>query len=547
MGAFPLGKERSKVSVRPDDRFVRRFRALARAGALSCIGLGVLVLLGWVVGIEPLKRVFHGAGAMKPGTALCMALLGASLALRLAPGVPRRRVPLAIACAVLASTVASVILFEYLSGSSFWIDRVLFPPVFHEAGPRPGRMAPLSAFGFLFLGASLASLHMNHPRLAHALALPAGFTSAGSMIGYVFQAQSIYTGVANATVAIHTAVGQNVLFLSILLGSAESGLMRLVSSSGPGGMTTRRLLAPVLLLFPVLGLLHLLGQRTGWFDPAFGTGILTLSFIFLFGALVIWSAGRVDRQETARIAGEEELARRSVLLARSNADLEQFAYVASHDLQEPLRMIASYLELLERRYKGRLDEDADVFIGFAVDGAKRLQVLIQDLLSYSRLSTRALPPEPVNSETVLEEAIQDFGVSIQESNAEVTHGPLPTVVADRAQLAQVFRNLLGNALKFHSDASPKVHVSVQREADQWRFSVGDNGIGMDPQHAERVFRMFQRLHTREEYPGTGIGLAVCRKIVERHGGRIWLESERGAGTRMFFTLPVEGGMRAWTS
>jgi light-regulated signal transduction histidine kinase (bacteriophytochrome) len=205
-------------------------------------------------------------------------------------------------------------------------------------------------------------------------------------------------------------------------------------------------------------------------------------------------------------------------------------------------MIASYLELIERRYKGKLDQDADEFIGFAVDGAKRLQTLIQDLLAYSRLTTHAAPAESVDSEAILEEAIQDLGMTVRESGARITHGPLPTVAADRAQLSQVFRNLLGNSLKFHGEAIPEVHVSALREGIEWKFSIRDNGIGMDAQHSERVFRMFQRLHTREEYPGTGIGLAVCKKVVERHGGRIWVDSEPGAGSRFCFTLPLEGGV-----
>lgn len=239
---------------------------------------------------------------------------------------------------------------------------------------------------------------------------------------------------------------------------------------------------------------------------------------------------------TTRKKAEEKLQSTLDELARSNQELEMFAYVASHDLQEPLRMISSYLQLLEKRYKNRLDPDADEFIHFAVDGAARLQRLINDLLSYSRLSTHGNPFEPVDCNTLLEEVLAGLEVAIEEKKGLVTHGPLPTVNADRTQLARVIQNLLSNAIKFSGDGPPEVHLSAETGHGEWVFSVRDNGIGMEPRFHDRIFSVFQRLHGRE-YPGTGIGLAVCRKVVERHGGRIWVESEPGKGTTFSFSMP----------
>jgi light-regulated signal transduction histidine kinase (bacteriophytochrome) len=226
-------------------------------------------------------------------------------------------------------------------------------------------------------------------------------------------------------------------------------------------------------------------------------------------------------------------------LKRSNTELEQFAYVASHDLQEPLRMVSSYMGLLERRYKDKLDDSAREFIGFAVDGAQRMRQLITDLLTYSRVGTKGKPFEETDCGDVYEKATKNLEVAIKEHGARVTHDELPTIAADGSQLVQLFQNLIGNALKFCRDRTPEVHVSARREDGRWVFGVKDNGIGIAPENRERVFQIFQRLHTREEFEGTGIGLSVCKKIVERHGGDIRVESEEGVGTTFWFALPAD--------
>ncbi len=249
------------------------------------------------------------------------------------------------------------------------------------------------------------------------------------------------------------------------------------------------------------------------------------------------------RQHTAELLetlrrAQTELDQRAQELARSNADLEQFAYVASHDLQEPLRMVASYVQLLARRYRGKLDEDADTFIRYAVDGATRMQALINDLLAYSRVGTRGKEPVPVPLEKCAERALSHLRLALEESGARVEVEPLPWVKGDETQLAQLLQNLVGNAVKFRGGRPPRIRVSATREGDTVTVSVEDNGIGIEPQYHERIFAIFQRLHGKEEYPGTGIGLSICKKIVERHGGRIWVESTLGQGSTFRFTLPA---------
>ncbi len=239
-----------------------------------------------------------------------------------------------------------------------------------------------------------------------------------------------------------------------------------------------------------------------------------------------------------RTRAEEQLRQTTANLQRSNTDLQQFAYVASHDLTEPLRMVASYLQLLADRYGKKLDAQAQEFIGFAVDGAKRMQALIQDLLAYSRVDLRGRSLEPIDTEQVFGAAISNLKVAIEESGAAISHEPLPRVLADGVQLTQVFQNLLGNGIKFRGAAAPRLEVGAHRQGNEWVFSVRDNGIGINPKDFDRLFVIFQRLHTRQEYAGTGLGLAICKKILERHGGRIWVESTPNKGSTFLFTLPV---------
>jgi PAS domain S-box-containing protein len=246
----------------------------------------------------------------------------------------------------------------------------------------------------------------------------------------------------------------------------------------------------------------------------------------------------VTRDITEGKKAEEALVESAEELKRSNEELQQFAYIASHDLQEPLRMVTSYLGLLERHLKDQLDDRSETYMHFAVDGAQRMADMIDDLLTYSRVQTKGKSFIPVDMGDALTTVLKDLEVSIEENGAVISQDPLPTVTADRSQMIQLLENLVSNAIKYRGKEAPRIHITAHGSGMNWVFAIQDNGIGIDQKYDSRLFQMFQRLHTREEYPGTGMGLAIAKKIVERHGGRIWVESEPGKGSTFFFTLPV---------
>lgn len=301
---------------------------------------------------------------------------------------------------------------------------------------------------------------------------------------------------------------------------------------------------------------RLLAERTQRSDVLFKLGLGLIAVQLTLGLLLLATCRRTvtnyaeeDRRKIEKLEAEidqrkkteKALKETTLKLTSSNTDLQQFAYVASHDLQEPLRAVAGFLTLIAKKHRGNLDSDTDVWITHAVDGAQRMRNLINDLLMYSRVESRGKDLEVTDCNKALEQAKSDLSVLIKEANAIIEAGKLPTVQGEQGQLSQVFQNLLGNAIKFKGTDRPVIDITVSQQSNEWLFAVKDNGIGFDQAHADRIFVIFQRLQGREQYPGTGIGLSLCKKIVERHGGRIWAESTKGSGSTFFFTIPVMQG------
>jgi|GEM_PF-1193312 len=299
---------------------------------------------------------------------------------------------------------------------------------------------------------------------------------------------------------------------------------------------SRTVAAPIVDRGEAIGLIHVANKASDYTREDVGR----LDMIARRIAPILGARLQRDRNERARDKAAEELRSTAERLRRSNDELQQFAYVASHDLQEPLRMVSSFAQLLAERYEGRLDTNADEFIGFVVEGANRMQDLIQGLLEFSRIESRGAVFEATDCNSVIEDVLTDLQMAIEETDAKVTYDRMPRLQADDRQIARVFLNLVSNALKFCGDNTPKIHISAEMQNGDWQFSVSDNGPGIDPRYHDRVFQIFQRLNRREDYEGTGMGLAICKRIVERHGGRIWVESSPGEGAEFLFTIPQGG-------
>ncbi|MGH7855772.1 MAG: sensor histidine kinase, partial [Candidatus Binatia bacterium] len=446
-------------------RVTSRLEGVSRAIAAIVVFMGCAVLAGWLLGVDLLKRGVPGFVTMEANSALAFIAAGVSLWLLAEDDVRGSKRRIGRAAASFVALVGLLTLAEYLLGRSFGIDELLFrEPPRAIATSHPGRMAPTTAASFFLLGAAMLCVdgRISH-RAVESLTLAAALISLLAYLGYVYGVASLYRGMGDAAMPFHAALAFLLLSAGVLFSRPDRGLMAIVSSDDAGGMMARRLLPATIAIPAALAWLRLEGQRARFYDTAFGVALFTASTIVVFTVFVLWNTRALHRIDAERRRAEQALARRAEELSRSNKELEQFAYVASHDLQEPLRMVVSYVQLLERRYAGRLDAKAGEFIRYAVDGARRMQALIGDLLAYSRVGRLGKPFHPVSCVAALDRALADLQVVMEETRATVRREPLPTVRGDDTELAQVFQNLVGNAIKFHKpDEPPEVLVTAAR-------------------------------------------------------------------------------------
>jgi signal transduction histidine kinase len=507
-------------------QFLLRF---SRRASVVIIAIGGLVWLGWLFKVPILKSGAPHLIAMDPLTAGLFILGG--IALFRASKERKSLDSGIIVCAAVITLGGAMKILECVFG----LDLRFGEPLFRGE-------AMNTALSFICCGAALLLLDVETKRgfrPAQVLIVLVGFFGLLALIGYAYRVLPLYSIGSRIPMALNSAIAFELFSLTALSVRPADGMMKVVTSDTTGGAMARRLLPAAVLIPLILGALRFSSEKHGFFDIESGISLFAFANIVLFTAVIWWNAKLLFQAEQKHQEAMEKLKRLTRDLERSNSELQQFAYVASHDLTEPLRMITSYLKLLGARTRGKFSPEEEEFIGYAIDGARRMQGLIQDLLAYARVDTRGRPLEPTDCEHVLETVLANLKLAIGENHAIIEHDRLPVVKGDSAQLMLVFQNLIGNAIKFHGKDTPKIQVGANRDNGEWVFGIKDNGIGIDPKNFNRLFVLFQRLHTRQEYPGTGMGLAICKKIIERHGGRIWVESKRNDGAAFFFTLPAE--------
>lgn len=540
---------RSKISI---------FKGMSEKLSVIIIILGFLFIIGWAFNIKILQSPSTGFSTIKSNVGVGFILIGFSILLIQTRGSNHRYMLLGKIMALLVFLIGMLTLSEYMFGINLGIDQILFkeaPGALNTSSPN--RMAFNAALNLVLAGLAVVfadvKIDFNY-EISQMLAIFGGIVSILAVFGYTFDASILYRLPQFTGIAIYAAATFILVFTAILFTNPNKGFMKLLASDSLGGYFARRFL-PLIIIVPwLLGFLIKLGINYRFYDYSYGYALLIASII-VFLTIILWitsySIKNIETErnkvnedlknskkelEKAKEELEEKVKERTIDLETSNNELEHFAYVTSHDLREPLRMITSFLQMLERKYDDELDEDAHEYIGFAVDGAKRMDEMINDLLEYSRVTSGERVFKDLDTGEIVNKALLNLKVSVDESGAIITWENLPIINGDEKLMVQLMQNLIGNAIKY-CDKKPEIHIAAKKEHDNYMFSVADNGIGIDSKHLTRIFTIFQRLHRNDEYDGTGIGLAITQKIVQQHGGNIWVESTIGKGSTFYFTIP----------
>ena len=530
----------------------RKLRLTSELFSYVVIIIGFLGLLGWILNVNVLKSPGTDFSTIKTNAAICFILIGFALWFSQEKRINTRNRRIAQILALIVALIGFLTFFEHFSSVNLGLDQLLFKEVPGALNTsNPNRMGFPGSINFVLVGLAVIFLNrkiVNYQRWSQYLVLIVGFITILALVGYAYNVSSLYY-FANVTgIAIYAAIGFLLLFFGVLICRPDVGLMRTFNTDLLGGRLGPRVFLPTILITVILGWFLVVAINMGFISGSFAISLLVISTIIISFILIWLFAIRLNlfdveirdtnmKLKESKDHLEDEVKIRTTELSRSNDDLKQFAYVASHDLREPLRMITSFLQLLERRYKDQLDQDANEFIDYAVEGAKRLDLMIMDLLEYSRVSNKEIQFTEVNLEEVINQIMSNLSVLIEENNAQITYDSLPIILSDENQMLILLQNLISNAIKYRQEETPQIHVSAEKEDKQWLFSVKDNGIGIDPPHLERIFTIFQRLHGHEEYGGSGIGLSIVQRIVHQHGGEVWAESELGEGSTFYFTIP----------
>jgi len=502
--------------------------------------IGIIVIIGWIFNIEALKSFLPFFKPISPISAFFFVIIGVSLFLLQNRRVDKANIQITRILMFIIALISFLILIEYIFNINLGVNRILIN--YHIENINLAIMAFNSALNFMLTSTALFILdtHLNKDKYpAQYIILVVALITLFAIAGYIYGASQLYKLYFYISMSFYTTLLFVLVVPAVLFARPDKGLMMILTDRRLGSAFARRIL-PLIIVFPLLfGFLAFLGERAGFYDTAYAIALMMiLTIVFL--VFMAWNSMKsINKADDERQRAKNDLKSMITELKRSNEELQQFAYITSHDLQEPLRTIASFTQLLEHRYRDELDSDADEYIDFIVDAAVRMKEMIQGLLDYSRIDTQGGAFESTNLEEVLNIVLSNLNAAIKENNAKITYDPLPTVKVDERQFIQLFQNLISNAIKFRrEDEPPEIHIGAAQKDGEYVFSVSDNGIGMEIKYTEHIFEIFKRLHTIEEYEGTGIGLAVVKRIIDRHGGRIWVTSELGNGSVFYFTIPI---------
>jgi len=521
--------------------FRANLKTVSEILSIIIIIIGIIVLIGWAFDIPLFKSPGPDFPTIKSNVALCFILIGASLWLQQTKriNVHNRRAAQILATIVLIIGLLTFI--EHIFNLNFGLDQILFMEPYGALNTSsPNRIAFIAAIELVIISTALLILDkkVNKHAPAQYLMILGGILALMVLLGYLYNAPEFYQIYYYNAASIYEGISFMLILLAVLAARPETGFIKVLTSGEYGSVFGLRILLVLAVISIFLGWLRILGQNMGYYSAAFGTALYTISVLIILSIFVWNSILSFNKTDRKRKEANKELKKNLEELERSNRELQSFAFITSHDLQEPLRTMASYAQLIERRYKGQLDPDADEFLEYMVGGAKRMKSMIQGLLDYSQVEAKSNQFKEISAEKALDNALSNLQYSIDQCHAEVKHDPLPWIFADESQIVRVFQNLIGNALKFRKkDETPKIHISAKKDDNEWIFSVKDNGIGIEDQYFDKIFEVFKRLHAIGEYSGAGIGLSIVKRIIDRHGGHMWVKSSPGKGSTFYFTIP----------
>ena len=522
--------------------FRSNLKTVSEILSIILIIIGFIILIGWAFNIPIFKSPGPEFSTIKSNIALCLILIGASLWLQQAKRINVNNRRAAQILAIIVLIIGLLTLIEHLFNLNLGLDQILFIEPYGATNTfSPNRISFITAIELVITSITLLILDKkaNKHVPAQYLMILVGILALMVLLGYLYNAPEFYQVYYYNAASIYGGLSFMLIFLAVLAARPETGFMKVLTSGEYGSVFGIRILIALAVISIFLGWLRIVGQNLGYYSAAFGTALYTISILIILSILVWNSILSLNKTDRGRKEANKELRKNLEELEISNRELKSFAFITSHDLQEPLRTIASYAQLIERRYKGQLDPEADEFLEYMVSGAKRMKRMIQGLLDYSQIEAKGHEFKEINAEKALDTALSNLQYSIDQCHAEVTHDPLPLIFADECQIVSVFQNLIDNALKFRKkDETPEIHISAKKHDNEWIFSVRDNGIGIEDQYFDIIFEVFKRLHAIGEYSGAGIGLAIVKRIIDRHGGRMWVKSSPGYGSTFYFIIPL---------